>query len=378
MVPGGDVGRAELVARYAGRDPEARGSVVAVEASVFGDLAGLASDLAEPCAALLALVPPGTVAPPGVNVIGTVAGTARTDGDDLAEARGLLPPSSPFARDVGRVARLAIGRRVGVAFGAGSARGFAHAGVLDVLAAHGVPIDAVAGTSIGAAVASLVGMGEGGDVVLDALEKAGRLVTRPTLSRSSLFSIRQLGRHFADLVGDRRVEDLAIPTGVVATDMDSGEEVVLRRGLVRTAVMASIAIPGVYPPQHVSGRRLIDGAYVNPVPANLAAALGADVVIAVKLTTRARERVELEAVACAGRSPWIPQVILRSVDAMSNAVARALPAQAAVVIQPSFAGAGGSLADFRKGGERFRAEGRRAAEGALDELAAVLPWVAAG
>jgi NTE family protein len=250
--------------------------------------------------------------------------------------------------------------------------------VIDVLAQHAIPIDTVAGTSIGAAVAVLVGMGEDGDAVLSALEVAGRLTTRPTLSRSSLFSTRRLARHFADVVGDVRLEDLAIPTAAVATDMDSGEEVVFRRGLARLAVMASIAIPGVYPPQYVSGRRLIDGAYVNPVPANVAGSLGADIVIAVKLATRARGCVELEAVAGTARSPWIPQVILRSVDAMSNTVARALPGQASVVIEPSFQGAGGSLSDFRRGGERFRAEGRRATEAIVADLATLLPWVSPG
>jgi predicted acylesterase/phospholipase RssA len=145
--------------------------------------------------------------------------------------------------------------------------------------------------------------------------------------------------------------------------------------LLRTAVLASIAIPGVYPPQHIGGRRLIDGAVVDPVPAAVVGELGADVVIAVKLATRSRQRVEVEATSSSGRSPWIPQVMLRSIDVMSNTVARALPGQATVVIEPSFAGAGGALSDFRRGGERLRALGVEAAEAVLGQLGRHLPWV---
>jgi NTE family protein len=377
LVPGGTASHDDVVRECRSGVLAPRGRVVAVDPTVLASLPQLAEDLAGAVAAVIALVP-STMNRADGHAVATIAelpalAPNRADGEAIAD--GLLPPTSPYGAALGRAGRTVIGRRVGVAFGAGSARGFAHAGVIDVLAKAGVPIDAVAGTSIGSVAAGLVALGRDGDSIIELIERAGSLVLRPRPSKSSLFSMRPLARYLSEQAGDMQIEGLEIPTGIVAADLDSGEEVVFRRGLLITAVMASIAIPGVYPPQHVSGRRLIDGAFVNPVPADVVAGLGADVVIAVKLATRVRSRVELSAAPTSGPLPWAPQVILRSVDMMSNAVSRALPSQASVVIEPTFAGAGGSLADFRKGGARFRAEGRRATESVLDELRLQLAWL---
>ncbi len=377
---GGTDTHADVVRRCLTGSLAPHGLVMSVDASVLASLSELAADLAGEVAALIALVPSAMSGMSGMtsNLAATIADLPPmepTREDIEAIAQGTLPPVSRYGVVLGRAGRLVVGRRVGVAFGAGSARGFAHAGVVDVLRGAGVPIDAVAGTSIGSIAAGLVAVGRDGDAILELMERAGRLVIRPHVSKSSLFSMRHLARYFREQGGDQRIETLDIPTAIVAADLDTGEEVVFRRGLLTAAVMASIAIPGVYPPQHVSGRRLIDGAFVNPVPADVVRTLGADVVIAVKLNPRARGRVELTAVPTSGPLPWAPQVMLRSVDMMSNAVARSLPAHASVVIEPTFAGAGGTLADFRKGGARFRALGRDAAEAALEDLGRHLAWI---
>jgi len=375
LVPGGTDGPNDLIARFSGQTLAPCGIVMAVSSTVLEALPKLAADLAGQFAAVIALVPSSSAGGPVDVTFADLPSLVPAREEAAAVEAGLLAPASPYGLAMGRAGRAAIGRRVGVAFGSGSARGFAHAGVMDVLLENGVPVDAVSGTSIGAAAAALVALGRDGDAILEVLERAGQLVVKPWLSRSSLFSPRHLARYFQEQVGDQRLEALPIPIGLVASDLDSGEEVVFHRGLLRAAVMASIAIPGVYPPQHVGGRRLIDGAFVNPVPADVVGRLGAEVVIAVKLATRARERVDLVALPTSGKLPWAPQAILRSVDIMSNAVSRALPAHGAIVIEPTFAGAGGSLTDFRKGGARFRAEGRRAAEAALPALRAQLPWL---
>ena len=372
---GGTDTHADVVRRCLGGSLAPHGVVMSVDASVLASLPQLAADLAGEVAALIALVPAAMPLSRAAATITELPPMEPTRDDIEAIASGTLPPVSRYGVALGRAGRLVVGRRVGVAFGAGSARGFAHAGVVDVLRAAGVPIDAVAGTSIGSIAAGIVAVGRDGDAILELMERAGRLVIRPHVSKSSLFSMRHLARYFREQGGDLRIESLDIPTAIVAADLDTGEEVVFRRGLLTAAVMASIAIPGVYPPQHVSGRRLIDGAFVNPVPADVVRLLGADVVIAVTLNPRARGRVELTAVPTSGPLPWAPQVIMRSVDMMSNAVARSLPAHASVVIEPKFAGAVGTLADFRRGGARFRALGRSAAEAALEDLGRHLEWI---
>lgn len=374
--PGGTLTHDVLAQTWGRRERDVRGEVIDVDSTVLRALPQLAASLAGRVGALLVITPRDAAPDSAATTIDAWPASEPSTADLADIERGLLPPTSPYGEEIARRARAAIGRRVGVAFGAGSARGFAHAGVIDVFRTAGVPIDAVAGTSIGGAVAALVALGRDGDAIQQMLERAGRLVVRPRIGKSSLFSIRHLARYFQDLVGDTRIEDLPIPAAIVAADLDTGEEVVFRDGLLRAAVLASIAIPGVYPPQHLAGRRLIDGAALNPVPADVVAALDADVVVAVKLATRSRARVEASATPGGGSLPWAPQVILRSVDIMSNALARALPFQASVVVEPSFAGAGGSLGDFKRGGAQFRAEGKRAAESCIADVVAQLPWLA--
>src|SRR5262249_43070252 len=173
------------------------------------------------------------------------------------------------------------------ALGAGSLRGYAHVGALNYLRWAGLEEDYVAGTSIGAAVATLHAIGYSAHEVADILDMTGPNLFQPTLSRAGLMSNRKLRRFLQEVAGDLLIEDLRLPLALVAADLDTRCEVVFREGPVWLGVLASISIPGVYPALKVGGYTLVDGGILSPVPTNVAAGMGADIVIAVRLSNAA-------------------------------------------------------------------------------------------
>jgi NTE family protein len=179
-----------------------------------------------------------------------------------------------------------IATNIGVAFGGGAARGWAHIGVLQALIEAGIRPSVVAGTSIGAVV--------GGCHVADRLDHLidfARGLTRRkvfgyfdlNLNGSGLINGERLNIVLRDAIGDMRIEELPVHFTAVATEIGSGHEVWLSRGDLVDAVRASYAIPGVFRPVSLDGRWLFDGALVNPIPVTVCRALGAQYVIAVNL-----------------------------------------------------------------------------------------------
>ncbi len=174
---------------------------------------------------------------------------------------------------------------IGLALGGGSARGWAHIGVIRALADAGIEPDLVCGTSIGALVGAAYVSGE-----LDRLEPWVRKLRLQTVVGFLDFSLGsglikgdRLIEFFRTRFVDRDISELARPFGAVATDLQRGREVWLREGRVTAAVRASIALPGLFTPVLHDGRWLVDGGLVNPVPVSLCRAMGADLVIAVDL-----------------------------------------------------------------------------------------------
>lgn len=176
---------------------------------------------------------------------------------------------------------------IGLALGSGSARGWAHIGVLRELHKMGVQPDIVCGTSTGALVGAAFVMGR-----LDLLESWVRGMS--TRNVVKYFDIRLVvgggfveGRWLMDFLrnrfGDVLIEELPKPFGAVATDLKSGREVWIRNGSVWDAVRASIALPGFLTPVRVDDQWLVDGGLVNPVPVSLCRAMGAEKIIAVNL-----------------------------------------------------------------------------------------------
>lgn len=176
--------------------------------------------------------------------------------------------------------------RIGLALGSGSARGLAHLGVIRALEEAGIKVDYIAGTSIGALVGAVYASGS-----LDSLERTFQEFDwKKTVSffdvvfpKSGLIDGVKVGELLRSLVSTELIESLPIPFCAVATDIQSGAEVVISQGDLVEAVRASIAVPGIFTPVRNNGALLVDGGLVNPVPVSVARAMGADIVIAVDL-----------------------------------------------------------------------------------------------
>jgi len=291
--------------------------------------------------------------------------------------------------------------RVGLALGSGSARGWAHVGVIRVLEQAGIRPDMVCGTSIGA----LVGAAYAADE-LENFEKWLRgLGIKEVLSlmdvrmNGGMIKGERLMEFFRRSFIDRPIEELHIPFAAVATALHSGTEVWLREGSTIEAVRASIALPGLFMPVVYDGRVLVDGALVNPVPVSLARAMGADIVIAVDLNSSRlsrhlpdesvteppsdvisewRHRLKNNLGAFISQSkegelklPSIMEVIASSLTIMQERISRSRMSgdPPDVIVTPRLAQLG--LLDYHRSKEAI-AEGQRAMEAALPDLEAIL------
>ena len=181
------------------------------------------------------------------------------------------------------------GLMFGLALGGGSARGLAHVGVILALEAYDIPIDIIAGTSIGAVIGSLYASGatvkELEEVALSIKKSKTLFMIDPAFPRSGLISgdrIEKMLNKFA--LKDKTFDDLNIPFAAVATEIENGAEVIISQGKLIDAVRASISIPGIFTPVKYQDYYLVDGGLVNPVPANVAQMMGADIIIAVNLS----------------------------------------------------------------------------------------------
>ncbi|MDB4896844.1 MAG: putative lipoprotein [Firmicutes bacterium] len=175
--------------------------------------------------------------------------------------------------------------KVGLALGGGFARGMAHIGVLQALADHQIPIDMVAGTSAGSLVGAMFCAGLDPWLLARAAEQMNwRSLVRLKLRREGLLDATGLERFMLGAMGDLHFKDLKVPFTAAATDLMTGEEVLLTNGRVATAVRASCAFPGIFLPVRVGQHTLVDGGLVHPVPAAVVRRMGADVVIAVELS----------------------------------------------------------------------------------------------
>jgi NTE family protein len=211
--------------------------------------------------------------------------------------------------------------RVGLVLGGGGARGFAHVGILQVLEEERIRPDLIVGCSMGSMVGALYALYQNAADVrtrlteftrspqfqsekfrdlqtitplstadqgfLDSVKRVYKLGVffATTIFKPSFVDSRQYFRDVSAVVPEADIERTPIPLAIVATDLVTGEEVVLTKGSLRLAVQASSAIAGVFPPVLVNGRELVDGGFVNKVPVEVAFRLGADVVIAVDVSS---------------------------------------------------------------------------------------------
>jgi NTE family protein len=266
-------------------------------------------------------------------------------------------------------------RPVSLALGGGAALGWAHIGVVNVLQARGVPIAAVAGTSIGAVVAVAVAGNK-----LPELEKLARSASMRTIlgyldvawrSSGGMLGGKVIERQLNDYFGDMTLEDLAIPCATLAADLMTGKEVAIRTGSVVKAVRASLSLPGIFTPHLHDGMLLGDGGLVNPVPVNIARQLSAAPVIAVNLQGDYSQRS-----AAAGLSLEGKQASMMKISRLSLGLILAALSEKTLALHPPdlmIAPAIGTIdvGDFRKADELIRL-GRVATEEAWPRIAALL------
>ena len=252
--------------------------------------------------------------------------------------------------------------RIGLALGGGAARGFAHVGVIQVLEEAGIRPDLVTGTSAGSLVASLYASGRSGaqlQQVAETMEEAAFTDwTLPFFSRGMLRG-EALARYVNTQVSNRQIEDMPVLLGIVATDLNSGQGILFQRGDTGTAVRASSAVPSVFLPVRIGGREYVDGGLVSPVPVRYARQLGADVVIAVDISSAPEGNPAGDTL----------QILLQTFAIMGKSINSYELRDADVVVRPALPGVKGS--DFTARRKAIEA-GRAAMLQALPQLRLVM------
>jgi NTE family protein len=251
---------------------------------------------------------------------------------------------------------------LGLALGGGAARGFAHVGVIQVLEEAGIQPDIVVGTSAGSLVAALYASGKNSTQlrrVAETMEEAE--ITdwmMPILNRGALRG-EALARYVNAQVGNRLIEQMKMPLGIVATDLHNGEPVLFRRGNTGSAVRASSAVPAVFQPVKIGSREYVDGGLVSPVPVRQAREMGANVVIAVDISTDPEGSPASDTF----------QILMQTFNIMGKSLNTVLLKDADIVVKPALTGV--KSADFAARRRSIEA-GREAMLKALPRLKEVL------
>jgi NTE family protein len=250
--------------------------------------------------------------------------------------------------------------KVGLALGGGAARGFAHVGVIQVLEEAGLRPDLVVGTSAGSLVAALYASGRNGaqlQQVAEAMEEAAFTDwTLPIFNRGMLRG-EALARYVNSQVANKLIEQMAMPLGVVATDLHSGVGVLFQRGDTGTAVRASSAVPAVFQPVRIGAQEFVDGGLVSPVPVRYARQMGAELVIAVDISSAPEGNPSGDTM----------QILLQTFAIMGKSINGHELRDADIVVRPALVGVGS--ADFTAK--------RRAIEAGRAAMQRLLPQVRA-
>ena len=268
---------------------------------------------------------------------------------------GIVQPAHPVASSKRPL-------KIGLALGGGAARGFAHVGVISVLEEAGFKPNLVVGTSAGSLVAALYASGKTpAQLQQTALSMEEVAITDwmlPIFGRG-IFRGAALARYVNELVAGRLIENMAIPLGIVATDLNSGDGVLFQRGDTGTAVRASSAVPAVFVPVKIGAREYVDGGLVSPVPVHFARQMGADIVIAVDISSPPDANLAGDTL----------QILLQTFAIMGKSINSYELRDADVVVRPSLAGL--KSADF-SARQRAIESGRAAMLAALPVLRAKL------
>lgn len=244
--------------------------------------------------------------------------------------------------------------KVGLALGGGSARGLAHIGVLEVLEKEKIPIDMIAGTSAGALIGALYARGSSAGEIKEMVTSMS-LIDRArmidlALPKTGLIAGERIKKMLKELIGEAEFSDLKIPFACVATDIVTGEEVVIDHGSVVEAIRASISIPAVFTVVKREGRFLVDGGLANPVPVSVLKDMAADFTIAVNVIPTIKKRHSSQGKKSTGKEieeePNIFSVLMNMIDIINHRLAKNSTSVADIVIEPDTSDIGPS--DFNR------------------------------
>ncbi len=260
------------------------------------------------------------------------------------------PPAQP--------ARLPHPPRIGLALGGGAARGFAHIGVIQVLEENGIKPDLVVGTSAGSLVATLYASGRtGAELGTLAQTMDESTITDWSYPGRALIRGEALAKYVRDHTGGRMIEQMRLPLGIVATDLDSGQPILFQRGDPGVAVRASSAVPAVFQPVKIGTREYVDGGLVSPVPVRFARQMGAELVVA----------VDISAAPEGNATGDVMRMLLQTFSIMGRSINTFELKEADIVMRPRLQGV--SSADFTVRAKSIQA-GREVAQALLPELKA--------
>lgn len=267
-------------------------------------------------------------------------------------------------------------RKVGLALSSGAAKGLAHIGVLEVLEKEGIPVNMIAGTSMGAIIGAMYAQGKNAsqikEVALDLGWKKLAHLLALTPPKTGFLSGRKIKARLKEIIGEVDFADLRMPFACVATDIMTGEEVVIKQGPVLEAVIASMSLPVIFKAARWQGRYLVDGGVVNPVPVSVLKDMGADFITAVNVITKPsdragnahlEERVQKETGEV--KEPGIFSMMMQLVNVASYQVVKSSLSGADIVIEPEVVGIG--FGDFRRARECIY-QGELAAQDSVQEI----------
>lgn len=244
--------------------------------------------------------------------------------------------------------------RIGLALGGGAARGFAHIGVIQVLEESGIKVDLVAGTSAGSLVGALYASGRNGRdlaVLAEAMDEGA--ITDWAFPTRGLIRGEALARFVREKTGGKLIEQMVIPLGIVATDLADGAAILFRSGDTGTAVRASSAVPTIFQSVKIGSREYVDGGLVAPVPVRFARQMGAELIIAVDISSPPDEKPGSDAI----------RMLLQTLSIMGRSINSYELRDADLILRPKLDGV--TSADFTAR--------RRAIQAGRDVASAMLP-----
>ena len=249
-------------------------------------------------------------------------------------------------KSIRRLARKIAQRQVGLALSSGNARGFAHIGVFEVLEKEGIPVDMIAGTSAGAVFGSLYAAGRS---LAEIKEFAVHIQQQYNYltgfrywdfripPRSGIIKGDMVLNYFRKWLSNKTFDDLQIPLYIIAADVISGEEIVFDRGPVADAVRASMSVIGIFEPACVASRFLIDGGAVNPVPTQLLADKGMNIILASNVIPSLEDRLHRREQKREGRPPNAIGILMGAMEIMESEIIKTRMGPVDVLIQPNVA-----------------------------------------